>query len=270
MDVYNLINSNAISNHCRKIQHKFNTEEVAILIYRNKQMSIEEKINAYNELINEYDDMSMIEHLHYKAFDSVKSVIKDEINRLNDLCTKFIIADTNYFFTANVYYISSERMEYNHIDNVKETYKEVLEQLTAEIEEYNDISSFKIIKKAFDSKYNIMAEYIVQDKHMKMINIYEYGNDYPVLESIFLNLPTPFKKGDLLYSKVDATFYKGYTNRSNNIFCLDWMINWEDNLKERLEKGNYDDSDMIGSGYYIANGNIIAMPMIIGNILMVI
>lgn len=43
-DDYNLINSRAIANYCRSIKHKFNTEELAVLVYRNQRMSLEEKI----------------------------------------------------------------------------------------------------------------------------------------------------------------------------------------------------------------------------------
>ena len=43
IDVYELINSRAIREYCRKIEHKFNTEELAVLIYRNKKMNIEQK-----------------------------------------------------------------------------------------------------------------------------------------------------------------------------------------------------------------------------------
>ena len=43
MDIYNLINSKAIAEHCRKIKHQFNKEELAVLIYRNKYMSVDEK-----------------------------------------------------------------------------------------------------------------------------------------------------------------------------------------------------------------------------------
>lgn len=64
MDIYNLINSKAISEHCRKIQHQFNTEELAVLIYRNKRMSVDEKISAYQELISDYPDMEVIERIN--------------------------------------------------------------------------------------------------------------------------------------------------------------------------------------------------------------
>ena len=39
-DEYDLINSKVISEYCRSIKHKFNTEELAVLVYRNKTMTI--------------------------------------------------------------------------------------------------------------------------------------------------------------------------------------------------------------------------------------
>lgn len=50
-DEYDLINSLSIGEYCRKIKHKFNTEELAVLIFRNKRMSIDKKISKYEELI---------------------------------------------------------------------------------------------------------------------------------------------------------------------------------------------------------------------------
>lgn len=65
-DDYNLINSKAIKNYCRSIQHKFNTEELAVLVFRNYKMSINEKREKYNDLINNYPDMEVIERINCK------------------------------------------------------------------------------------------------------------------------------------------------------------------------------------------------------------
>ena len=41
MNEYNLINSRAIADYCRKIKHKFNTEDLAVLICRsNKTLTL--------------------------------------------------------------------------------------------------------------------------------------------------------------------------------------------------------------------------------------
>ena len=36
VDEYDLINSLSIGKYCRKIKHEFNTEELVVLIFRNK------------------------------------------------------------------------------------------------------------------------------------------------------------------------------------------------------------------------------------------
>lgn len=64
-DDYNLINSKTIGDYCRSIKHKFNTEELAVLIHRNNRMTIKEKIERYTDLINNYPDMEVIERVNY-------------------------------------------------------------------------------------------------------------------------------------------------------------------------------------------------------------
>lgn len=64
LDEYDLINSLSIGNYCRKIKHKFNTEELAVLVYRNKRMSIDEKISIYKNLIKNYPDMEVIKRIN--------------------------------------------------------------------------------------------------------------------------------------------------------------------------------------------------------------
>ena len=49
LDNYVLINSKAIGDYCRKIKYQFNTEELAVLVYRNKKMDIFEKISKYQD-----------------------------------------------------------------------------------------------------------------------------------------------------------------------------------------------------------------------------
>lgn len=36
-----------------------------------------------------------------------------------------------------------------------------------------------------------------------------------------------------------------------NIFVLDYLCTWKDNIKQQQKKGNYDPFDMIGYGYYM-------------------
>lgn len=59
IDVYSLINSNSIREHCKKINHEFNIEEIAILLYRNNTISFVNKIFKYDALLEMTKDMPM-------------------------------------------------------------------------------------------------------------------------------------------------------------------------------------------------------------------
>lgn len=255
MNEYDLINSKAISEHCKNIRHKFNIEELAVLIYRSKQIDIVEKIHTYDELINNYEDISMIKHLHCGPYNSVKECIKQEIDRLNDVYSNLKTSNEDSYYQLGAHYVSSGR--FDNSSRVYRTYEDVIKAVTEEIEEDNDISRFRIIKKSFSTEDDITAEFYVKNQELKLVYIYDSNNSYPDFASIFVNLPTPFKKGDLLYSNSNTPFWNGFIPSYNNVFCLNWMITWEDDFENKLLKGCLDDSDMIGSGYYIFEDDLV-------------
>lgn len=265
MDTYSLINSKAIQEHCRKIQHQFNTEELAVLIYRNKRMSIDEKISAYQELITDYPDMQVIERINCKHYDSVKDMIKGEIQRLKDLIEKLEKEEKDVIYTYNSFWYNG----YNIIkgkDEYRDVYtnlKEVMQLIDEDIQddEDNELLSFRITKRPLgkENKYEITAEYLVtENKELKMVNIYDFKSDWLDISNICLNIPTPFKKGDLLVSTSKTPFGEGHIlNYDKYPFVLHYLCTWIENFQEQLNKGSYDSSDMQGTGYYISDNGII-------------
>lgn len=255
MDAYNnLINSRAIGDYCRRIKHEFNTEELAVLIYRNNKMSIDEKISKYKSLIQNYPDMEVIERINCKHYDSVKTLIKNEINRLEKLYKNLIKENDNAVYTWTEFNKSTLEVEYGRdIDNIARTYNEVQRSIKSYIKEYDDTISYRITKKYFDKrKSSIYADFVVEDKASKLVDIFEENNDFLDIDNIFLNIPTPFKKGDILISK-NKTIKN--CKEYGKIFVLDYLCTWKDNLEKILAKGNYDSSDMIGYGYGLIDEN---------------
>lgn len=247
MDVYKLINSKAIAEHCRKIQHKFNTEELAVLIYRNKYMSVDEKIQAYNELITDYNDMQVIERFNCRHYDSVRDLIKSEINRLNTLVDKLKLDEPDVIYTYEAYYKSiSMYRDYSKIANLYKTFSETITAVTDEIKEDDDVLMFKLYKTSLIENFpNIVAKYIVNvDNQIKMVNLYDTKHVDLDIDNIFLNLPTHFKKGDILVGYGDVPYKDGVLPNKKEIFVLDWLYTWREDLKEKLAKGNCDSSDM--------------------------
>ena len=257
LDDYDLINSKAIKNHCRKIKYQFNTEELAVLVYRNKTMNIEEKIVKYQDLIDNYPDMEVIERINCKHYDSVKTLIQEEINRLKNLFEDFIKENERCAYTWYEYNKTTKKEDtspYHISKSLKGTYKEVYEDVANYVNEYDDTISFTIIKKIFEEKDKIIyAKYNVINKNPKLINIYEDEEGYLDegdlnINNIFVYMPTPFKKGDILISENPSRCNYG---DNGDIFVLDYMSTWRENIKEYLAKGNSDSSDMVGYGYYL-------------------
>lgn len=202
MNEYSLINSKAIQKHCREIKHKFNTEELAVLIYRNKTMSIEEKIGAYKELINDYPDMEVIERINCKHYNSVRDMIQGEIQRVETLIKILLKDEQDVLYSYNYCCEYSDRIidgKHDEYMDIYKTFKEVENLIEQEIleDEKKEITSFAIRKRTFskECEYDIRAEYILdENRKLKMVNIYDFKSEWIDISNICLNIPTPFKK----------------------------------------------------------------------------
>lgn len=264
MNIYRLINSKAIQEYCRKIKHQFNILELAVLIYRNKRMSIEEKISAYKELIADYPDMKMIKKYRPQNYDTVKAMIKGEIERIENLVNILKTDEQDVIYTYNYYCksiydngIIEGKDEYRDVYKTLKGVQELIEQDIKEDEE-KEILSFAIRKRTISSnkkKYEIRAEYILdENRNLKLVNIYDFESNYLDISMICLNIPTPFKEGDLLIATSDTPFSEGYVLDNKRFpFVLDNLITWRDNFQEALDRGCYDSSDMGGTGYSITD-----------------
>ena len=257
-DIYDLINSKAIGDYCREIGHKFNTEELAVLVYRNKKMDIFEKISKYQDLIDNYPDMEVLERLNCKHYDSVKTMIKKEIDRITVLYQDFIGEKDCIYGWSDWNKNGYSNYE---IDNAKRTYREIENEITNLINEYNDIDYFSITKKFFDGpevifrdkEKKIVANCRVIKKIPKIIEIMENGEEMSDFEGIFINIPVPFKKGDILISD-NCIPYKNLVNDEKDcIFVLDSLTIWDERIKDIDFTRNLDMIDMMGNGYYLVD-----------------
>jgi hypothetical protein len=166
MDVYNLINSKTIGNYCREIKHQFNTLEIGILIYRCKTISIEKKMELYNEIINNptlYSDMEVKGSHHIKGKRNAIDLIKMEVDRLDFLLKMFNESDEEAVFTLETLGIEY-RGEKNWFDSryIFKTLQDVNNQ------QNEDITSE-------DIEYRISKKYLNQENHCCITLEYKRG-----------------------------------------------------------------------------------------------
>ena len=223
MDTYKLINSKAIQEHCRKIKYQFNILELAVLIYRNKRMSIEKKISAYKELITDYPDMKMIKKYRPQNYDTVKDMIQGEIERIENLVNILRTDEQDVIYTYNYYCknihdngIIEGKYEYR---DVYKTLKEVEEFIEKDIkeDEEKEILSFAIRKRTISSnknKYEIRAEYLLdKDRHLKLVNIYDIESGYlDDIEELAADYSQQEEQDDLELWNSKLEFYIDYQN----------------------------------------------------------
>ena len=164
-------------------------------------MSIDEKISIYKNLIKNYPDMEVIKRINCKHYDSVRELISDEIKRLQDLKTNFLKQEENVVHFFNAYYESTRKWD-NYIatkNNIVKTYKEIDELIAQDIKEYEDIMAYNVSKKYLNcDKPIITAEFQVINNKRILNNIYDSKNNFLDIDNIYIKIPTPFKKGDIL------------------------------------------------------------------------
>ena len=142
------------------------------------------------------------------------------------------------------------------VNNLKKTLNDVLKEIENYVNKYNDLKSLIITKKIFGEKVRVIcAYYNIINKIPKLIKIYDEDDEYLVhkysdIDYIFVYMPTPFKRGDIL--KVENPSSINYGD-NGEIFVLENLITWHKDIKEYLTKGKFNSSDMVGSGYYLYN-----------------
>ncbi len=244
LDDYDLINSKAIGDHCRNIGHKFNTEELAILVYRNNKMDIKEKIAKYQDLIDNYQDMEVIEGINCKHYDSVKVMIQNEIDRIRCIYDNLV-----KFEEKCVYILETYSKHYSFLNKVIEysnnTYKDVYAKIECLIKEDNEIDFFTITKRCLYTDEEISADYVVINQQIKLIEINKNNNDLCDIRDLFINLPVPFKKGDILINEMMLKYFE------NPIFVLDDLTIWDKKAIQNSNIRNLGEISMTGMCYYL-------------------
>jgi len=255
MDVYNLINSKTISKYCRKIKHQFNTLETGVLIHRCKTISIDKKIEYYNEIINNpalYPDMAVPKQRLKKQEVNAIDLIQIEVDMLNFSIELFHKPDKDAVFILEVLSFSEQsgRGEWRNQNPIFKTLHDINNYIEKEIIIEDYYIGYRIRKKYLNKNYeHIALTYRRNDKNdFELFNTenttpWKHANDimdveYYGLHFIWINIPNPFKKGDIITT-------------DGKIAVVTWLCNKDPKYIERvITSGFGDSSDMCCSGYY--------------------
>ena len=273
MNVYKFIRSKDVREHNEKKGHKFNTLESCFLVWRNPDIPLYEKHEAWRYICLSMPDMEIKKRLNV-----------DYAQSLYELIEKFIKADK---FFINEFYREEDKAIYQYRFYSEgdhgwsedfETPYSSFENMKKALEEDFDlpIIAIEYRKKYLDKEYKDITLSLKKDGTIMDVSFSGFEDDFlkshylmdknEFFEGLFIDVPTPFKVGDIVCSKKTPFGYRIYNG--DQPFVLTFMANWSS--KDSLERGDKmdrskwqderlkrwkqlgDATDMTANGYFLA------------------
>ena len=199
MDIYSYINSKDIAEHCRSIEHKFNALEMAYIIYISNNKTLSERQHAWLWIIKNCPDMELAKSqftphhntLHQFLRDYMEiecklyaNLKKDEENTIyaDKICEEDFCCERFSLFPS-----FDDLLNYGEFDG-----------------EYYAVSKRWLGKnsstyKSLDAKVNFDGEPIGKCRLFETTILnHDDSIIYFGFSSICIDIPTPFKKGDIV------------------------------------------------------------------------
>ena len=289
MNIIEFINSKAIREHLAKFGDIFSPLDKAYLIYQARQKGVKEKISAMNELLENSEDFELKNvrwRFHYTDM-TFHKLLKGYIETEQYLFDKFFEKEADAVYTYSISW-NGEILEYNE---PFADYKSCYDALLKEIADDGYIDETEIIKRYVKPSCSELTKTIsaVFSKDLAFIHsvcpaavypswyeaglseLYPCSNNavkadrkaiwqykryreiYDIFDEMWVDVPTPFKKGDILYGPYP--FVMGYGHCEP--FVLLDVCNNESKERTNKLKQSGDSSDMTAHGYWQSgNGQI--------------
>lgn len=263
MDVLRFVNSKAIREHLRSINYQFNTIEAAYLIALSQDATFKERHDAWQEVIDTMPDMSPAKEMpncriDYYA-DSIHDLLKKQIENENKLLEEYLSIKKGAFKVQPYYSYDfknccgfQDPCEFGIMENNPDDIDSLmLDFLKFEKKHgYQSIQKFRVVCKPLIGEKQFVAAFNRNGQILDVITtdadlnrdennlLYQFGN-------MWLDIPTPFKTGDILY---DPTFPVSQRETWTGPFVYENSA--ADYYKKKGIKGGCDITDMSVSGYF--------------------
>ena len=253
MDIYSFINSKDIAEHCRTIGHEFTPLEMAFVVYLSDK-TLTERHTAWQWIISTQPDMEIPERRCCEHYDSLHQYLRDYMALENKILGLFKADEPNAVFTYSSYNMKYE--EPCECDTLFQTLDAVYEAIKEKNKD-GDIEKYRIVKRwvgeenkeitiitAYGEVVSVWERCVITDDSLNDLICYGF-------EGMWIEVPTPFKKGDIVIQTNTKHFHKPEP------FVLDYLCYWPDGerfTKEFIERRSkdWDTTDMTFYGYGVS------------------
>lgn len=251
IDIYSFINSPDIADHCRNLSHVFNALEMAVIIAYSEK-TIKEKHEAWRQIIADCADMPIRQSNCFDAQKSLHDYLRQVISLDEKWLTEFYTPETGAVYRTFIYRHREENLENRCYSTAEKAWADTFETWKGDKREYWDWKDDDI------ERVYLVKELVDVDDYPRKLQVNANGDalacighrdGYPdSLDEIFVDLPLPFERGDII-----TCFDKA--------FVLDDVPHWNSgrgkNYEAYLTSPFNDRSDMIGCGLYVSNTGVL-------------
>ncbi len=253
MDVLRYVNSTDIREHLRKIGYQFSALEAAWLIYQSRNTALEERHEAWKQLIAEYPDCPIPKRMNTVPQDSLHHFLAEYMDMEKRMLEQFRDS-TGVVYQIKYHFDEAEPVYENRVFSRFEP-----EKMNSLFEDNDHVQSIWCSRISVDGSDEDALGSIFSVKlsgDMKIMEIQpefrENGRTRELMLDVFqgfwFDFPTPFQKGDILWdSKKPAGFCGGpFVCRSINQHGI------ADEKQMEYMRENGDTSDMTAHGLFVS------------------
>jgi hypothetical protein len=217
MDIYSFICSKAVAEHCRSIGKTWNTLEMAVIIDRSNR-TIADKHAAWMEMVEDYPDMPAMPNYHEVQFESVHAMIRERIAYEKQAIAWFKTPENGVYYNCRCNYKGGDAFDNDPFTTFEKALADLNEKWTeSEVSNFcfqriivDDRESrlyadtdyagnlYRIDAYAPDEVYEKWFPSFTRDNWESGINLKWHGFEFA--ELFFIDIPIPFKRGDILMS----------------------------------------------------------------------
>ena len=227
MDFTRFLNSKDIAAHLREINYRFSPEEAFFVIHEGRNIPLKEKHAAYEALIKQYADTPLKERREetFKGH-TVASFLRAYMEKENALIEKSKEGEGAIYYSG--YYSPEDKdgawLLADASDPVYRSFGECFDATMKENGEY--LSKLRITKKKIATNEQIEVE-LLPDGTVLGVKNFDYEDTILYAhEWMWVNIPTPFKRGDLLVPCKERIWDRRRPAAEENVFVLMDVNTW--------------------------------------------
>lgn len=270
MNIYKYIRSKDVRRYNEKIGHKFTATESAFLVWLNHDITLKEKHDAWREIMREMPDEEVLKRPNTDYVPSLFVLLNRFMETDNALIDEFYRKDEQTVYSFR-YYCKGDSSWCEDHGRIYSDFGYMQGKLQEDFD--LDIVCIEYKKKHLSSYRDITLE---TDRNGNVMRVEESGDlknnemkKDEFFEGLWIDVPTPFKCGDIVCSKKTPFGYNIYSD--SQPFVLMSLANWsakeaeargeklsgkdkawkDKHLKYLKEHG--DITDMTASGYFLSS-----------------